>query len=279
MLYTTLISAESLARNQADCLIIDCRFSLADTDLGEKLYRQGHIAGARYAHLNRHLSREITPETGRHPLPDFDTLAAQLGLWGISEKSQVVVYDDTAGSFASRLWWLLRTLGHPKVAVLEGGIQAWLAAGELLETELSASSTAQFKPALIKANWSDIEQLQQALATGDTLLIDARAKERFDGVSEPIDPVAGHIPGSVNMPVSENLDALGFFLPVETLRKNYLSVMGETAPKRVTHSCGSGVVACFGVLAMEIAGLKGSKIYPGSWSEWIRDPTRGIATN
>ncbi len=279
MLYTTLISAESLARNQADCLIIDCRFSLADTDLGEKLYRQGHIAGARYAHLNRHLSREITPETGRHPLPDFDTLAAQLGLWGISEQSQVVIYDDTAGSFASRLWWLLRTLGHPKVAVLEGGIQAWLAAGELLETELSASSTAQFKPALIKANWSDIEQLQQALATGDTLLIDARAKERFDGVSEPIDPVAGHIPGSVNMPVSENLDALGFFLPVETLRKNYLSVMGETAPKRVTHSCGSGVFACFGVLAMEIAGLKGSKIYPGSWSEWIRDPTRGIATN
>ncbi len=279
MPYTTLISAESLARHQADCLIIDCRFSLADTDLGEKLYHQGHIAGARYAHLDRHLSREITPETGRHPLPDFDILAAQLGLWGISEQSRVVVYDDTAGSFASRLWWLLRTLGHPKVAVLEGGIQAWLTAGELLETDLPACSPAQFKPALIKANWSDIEQLQQALATGETLLIDARAKERFDGVSEPIDPVAGHIPGSVNMPVTENLDTRGFFLPVEALRKNYLSVMGEAAPEHVTHSCGSGVFACFGVLAMEIAGLKGSKIYPGSWSEWIRDPTRGIATN
>ena len=165
MPYTTLISTESLARHQADCLIIDCRFSLSDTDLGEKLYRQGHISGAHYAHLDRHLSRGITPKTGRHPLPDFDTLASQLGLWGISERSQVVVYDDAAGSFASRLWWLLRTLGHPKVAVLEGGIQAWLAAGELLETELPACSPAQFKPALIKANWLDIEPLQQVVGS------------------------------------------------------------------------------------------------------------------
>jgi thiosulfate/3-mercaptopyruvate sulfurtransferase len=273
-----IISVESLARNPGAWLIIDCRFSLADTNLGEQQYLEGHIPGARYAHLDEHLSGEITVETGRHPLPDFDKLVTQLGQWGVNEHSRVVAYDDASGSYASRLWWLLRTLGHTEVAVLDGGIQAWQAAGEKLEAGIPVHSPTQFKATLNREAWSDTRQLQQQLATGDCVLIDARAKQRFDGVTEPIDPVAGHIPGSVNMPVTENFDKNGFFLPAETLRENYLSVMSGATPEQVVHSCGSGVFACLGILAMEVAGLEGSRLYPGSWSEWIRDPERGVAT-
>lgn len=273
-----LISVESLAHNPGDYLIVDCRFSLSDTNLGEQQYLEGHIPGARYAHLDEHLSGKITAETGRHPLPDFNKLVTQLDQWGINEHSRVVVYDDASGSYASRLWWLLRALGHAEVAVLNGGIKAWQAAGEKLEAGIPVFSTVQFKAALNREAWSDTAQLLQQLATGDCVLIDARAKERFDGVTEPIDPVAGHIPGSVNMPVTKNFDSNGFFLPTETLRENYLSVMGKATPEQVIHSCGSGVFACLGILAMEIAGLKGSRLYPGSWSEWIQDPARGVAT-
>ena len=273
-----LISVESLAHSLGDHLIVDCRFSLADTNLGEQQYLEGHIPGARYAHLDEHLSGKITADTGRHPLPDFDKLVAQLGQWGIDEPSRVVVYDDASGSYASRLWWLLRTLGHTEVAVLDGGIQAWQAAGEKLEAGIPVYSPARFKAALNRRAWSDTTQLQQQLATGDCVLIDARAKERFDGVTEPIDPVAGHIPGSVNMPVTTNFDSNGFFLAAGTLRENYLDVMGGATPEQVIHSCGSGVFACLAILAMEIAGLNDSRLYPGSWSEWIRDPERGVAT-
>jgi thiosulfate/3-mercaptopyruvate sulfurtransferase len=274
-----LISVESLAGHPADHLIIDCRFSLADTRLGEQHYRKYHIPGARYAHLDTHLSGNITPDTGRHPLPDFDTLAAQCGQWGINTSSKVVVYDDAGGSYASRLWWLLRTLGHPQVAVLDGGFQAWQAAGNPLESEMPAYTPARFKATLNPDAWTDTESLQQQLASKDCVLIDARAKERFDGIKEPIDPVAGHIPGSINLPVTENFDTHGFFLPPESLRDNYLNKMGEAMPEQVIHSCGSGVFACLGILCMEVAGLNGSKLYPGSWSEWIRNPERKIATN
>jgi thiosulfate/3-mercaptopyruvate sulfurtransferase len=274
-----LISVESLASHPADHLIIDCRFSLADTRQGEQQYLNSHIPGARYAHLDTHLSGVITPDTGRHPLPDFDALTAQFGQWGINRPSKVVVYDDASGSYAARLWWLLRTLGHSQVAVLNGGFQAWQAAGEALETEVPTYAPTQFKAALNTDAWTDTERLQQQLASGDCVLIDARAKERFDGISEPIDPVAGHIPGSVNLPVTDNFDARGFFRSPEILRENYLNKMGEAIPEQVIHSCGSGVFACLGLLCMEISGLNGSKLYPGSWSEWIRDSEREIATN
>ncbi len=212
-------------------------------------------------------------------MPDFNTLTLQLGHWGIDESSKVVVYDNESGSYASRLWWLLRTLGHAQVAVLDGGYQAWQAAAEPLEAEVPAYASTQFNAVLNPDAWTDTPLLQQQLATKNCVLIDARAKERFDGISEPIDPVAGHIPGSVNLPVTENFDAQGFFLSPETLRDNYLNKIGETAPEQVIHTCGSGVFACLGILCMEIAGLNGSKLYPGSWSEWIRDPERKIATN
>ncbi|MCP3952687.1 MAG: sulfurtransferase [Desulfobacterales bacterium] len=276
-----LISAESLADRPTDYLVIDCRFSLADTDLGEQQYRQGHIPGAFYAHLDKHLSGKITPESGRHPLPEFESLLAQLEQWGINQQSRVVAYDNTAGghAYAARLWWLLRTLGISDVAVLNGGIEAWQAAGLSLVSGQAEAVPTQFKTLPDSNTWRDTAYIQEHLAKHECVVIDARAKERFDGLVEPIDPVAGHIPGSVNMPVSKNMDEQGFLLPVEALRENYLKVMGETAPDQVIHSCGSGVFACLGVLAMEIAGLSGSKIYPGSWSEWIREPARGVATS
>lgn len=279
MAYTTLISAQTLINQLADCQIIDCRFSLADTQLGEKLFAQGHIPGARYAHLDRDLSSTITPFSGRHPLPDFKDLATKLGQWGITEQTQVVVYDDTSGFFASRLWWLIRTLGHDHVAVLDGGVQAWQDAGQALNQTSLPHSPASFNPTPDQSAWIDVAGVQQGLNQHSCVLIDARARERFDGIEEPIDPIAGHIPGSVNLPSTDNLDHQGKFLPAKTIRENYLSVMSDFSPEQVIHSCGSGVFACFGVLAMEYAGLPGSKIYPGSWSEWIRDPSRPIGTS
>jgi thiosulfate/3-mercaptopyruvate sulfurtransferase len=274
--YTTLISVAELRHDLTNFLVIDCRFSLANTHLGEQQYQQGHIPGARYAHLDQHLSSPITPTSGRHPLPNFDQLIAQIKAWGINNHSQVIAYDDANGAYASRLWWLLRTLGHTEVAVLEGGIQAWLAAGLALESGFPESQNGNFEGRLDRQAWWDIDELQQHLTAKDGVLIDARAKERFDGISEPIDPVAGHIPGSVNRFIGDNLDSNGFFLDADKLREQYQQLIGNTDPSQVIHSCGSGVFACFGILSMEIAGLKGSKLYPGSWSEWILDPARGV---
>lgn len=277
MTYHTIISAEALSL-LSNCIIIDCRFSLADNEQGERLYRQGHIPGAFYAHLDHDMSSDITPQSGRHPLPDFADLMHKLGQWGITPETQVVVYDDTSGFFASRLWWLLRTLGHTEVAVLDGGIQAWVTRGLALEQSIPAETPSTFTAAINDGSWVDTSDIQQGLQAHSLLLIDARARERFDGINEPIDPIAGHIPGSVNLPSTDNLDENGHFLPSEKIRANYRAVMSDFPSQQAVHSCGSGVFACFGVLAMEYAGLPGSKIYPGSWSEWIRDPARPIAT-
>ena len=273
-----LVSTEALAQNPANYLPVDCRFSLAEPEQGEQLYAQGHIPGARYAHLDRHLSSPITAITGRHPLPDFAKLTEQLGAWGIDENAHVVAYDDQSGFFASRLWWLLRTLGHHRVSVLDGGIQAWQALDQPLTAELPKIRPVPFTPVLDRQAWKDVDALQFCLAENSCLLIDARTRERFAGIEEPIDPVAGHIPGAVNMPITENLDNRGCFLPATALRDHYRALMGDMQPEQVVHSCGSGVFACHGILAMEIAGLHGSKLYPGSWSEWIRSPERPVAT-
>lgn len=278
MPYTTLISAAELSRQLENCLVIDCRFSLADTQQGEQAYLRAHIPGARYAHLDRDLSSPITPSSGRHPLPDFERLIDKVQAWGITNNSQVIAYDDANGAYASRLWWLLRTLGHTNVAVLEGGFQAWEAANYALESTPPECQKTEFTAHLDRQAWWDIDTLQQHLAAKDCVLIDARAKERFDGISEPIDPIAGHIPGSVNLFIGDNLDQQGFFLSPSQLRAQYLQCTADIKPSQTIHSCGSGVFACFGILAMEVAGLRGSKLYPGSWSEWIRDPARGVAT-
>lgn len=279
MTYATLISAPTLHQqlNNPDWIIVDCRFSLADTETGAKAYRHGHIPNARYAHLDKDLSSAITDFTGRHPLPNFTLLAKKLGDWGIANTSQVVVYDDAGGAFAGRLWWLLRSIGHDKVAVLDGGIKHWQKQGLPITTVLPKVKSATFRPYLNEAAWLSALQVQNSLAQKSICLIDARTPERYRGEQEPIDPVAGHIPGALNRPFQLNLNSNGLFLPAEQLRGQFNRLIGANASEQVVHYCGSGVTACHNLLAMEHAGLTGSKLYAGSWSEWIRNKNRGVA--
>jgi thiosulfate/3-mercaptopyruvate sulfurtransferase len=279
MTYTTLISAATLHQhlNNPDWIIVDCRFSLADTEAGAKAYRHGHIANARYAHLDKDLSSRITDFTGRHPLPDFALLAKKLGDWGIGNNTQVVAYDDAGGAFAGRLWWLLRCIGHDKVAVLNGGIKHWQKQGFPITTTLPKIKPATFRPYLNEAVWLNALQVQNSLARKSICLIDARTPERYRGEQEPIDPVAGHIPGALNRAFQLNLDGNGLFLSAEQLCEQFNRLIGTTAPEQVVHYCGSGVTACYNLLAMEHAGLTGSKLYAGSWSEWIRNKNRTVA--
>lgn len=281
MTYKTLISAETLNQHLTDpnWVIFDCRFSLAEPEAGGSAYRHGHIPGARYVHLDKDLSSAITDHTGRHPLPNFTVLAQKLGNWGVSNRSQVVVYDDVGGAFADRLWWLLRVLGHDNVAVLDGGIKHWQKQGFALTTALPAVNATTFRPYLNNELWLDAIQVQNSLARKSICLIDARPPERYRGEQEPIDPVAGHIPGALNRPFQLNLDSQGLFLTPDALRSQFKQLIGSTAPEQVVHYCGSGVTGCHNLLAMEHAGLTGSKLYAGSWSEWIRDKNRNVATN
>ncbi len=280
MSYTTLIPAEKLNQHLDDrnWIIFDCRFSLADADAGASAYRKGHIPHARYAHLNNDLSSAVTDQTGRHPLPDFSLLEKKMSLWGVSNQCQVIAYDDAGGAFAGRLWWLLRCLGHENVAVLDGGIKQWRQLGYALTTALPTVKPAIFKATLNKTYWLHSAQVRDQLAAKTIKLIDARTPERYRGEQEPIDPVAGHVPGALNRPFQLNLDKRGLFLSSEELRRQFKQLLADTPPEKTVHMCGSGVTACHNVLAMEHAGLSGSKLYPGSWSEWIRDRNRGVAT-
>ncbi len=280
MNYTTLISAEILNQqfNSSNWVIVDCRFSLTDTEAGAKAYRHGHIPNSRYAHLDKDLSSAITDFTGRHPLPDFALLAKKLGQWGITNNSQVVAYDDAGGAFAGRLWWLLRCMGHDKVAVLDGGIKQWQKLGLPITTALPTVKPATFRPYLNDTAWLNALQVQNSLARKSICLIDARTPERYRGEQEPIDPVAGHVPGALNRAFQLNLDNKGLFLSADKLREQFKRLIGDTSPQQVVHMCGSGVTACHNLLAMEHAGLTGSKLYAGSWSEWIRNKNRPVAT-
>lgn len=279
MTHNTLISAATLNENinNPKWVIIDCRFSLANSDAGSFAYRHGHLPNARYAHLNNDLSSATTDFTGRHPLPNFTLLTNKLGAWGISNDTQVVVYDDAGGAFAGRLWWLLNSLGHPKVAVLNGGIENWLKQGYPLTTTLPTITPTPFRPYLNPTYWLTATQVQNKLAKKSICLIDARTPERYRGEQEPIDPIAGHISGALNRPFQLNLDNTGLFLSAQSLHSQFKKLIGTTAPEQIVHYCGSGVTACHNLLAMEIAGLTGSKLYAGSWSEWIRDKNRGVA--
>ena len=283
MILGTLIDAEGLAAHlgDGDWRIFDCRFDLTNTERGAKAYAMAHIPGAYYAHLDHDLSGTITPTKGRHPLPHPDTLSTWFGQHGISPETQVIAYDDSGGNMAVRLWWLLRWFGHRKVALLDGGWQAWEAMALPQETITPSKPRAvEFVGA---PEWHDIvetEQIEQQLCDQrqHVQLLDVRTGERFRGEAEPIDPIAGHIPGAINLPLQMNLDAQGFFKDVATLRHIYLTVLGDTDPRQVALMCGSGVTACHSLLAMEIAGLHGAKLYAGSWSEWIRDTERPVAT-
>jgi len=277
MKFTTIVSADQLAQHLHDpqWVVFDCRFALTRPESGREAYAKSHIPGARYAHLNQDLSGPVTPTSGRHPLPDALSLARKLGLWGVDKSKQVVVYDDSFGSMAVRLWWLLRWLGHDAVALLDGGFPTWVRQGRALAAELPAIRPAAFLATPDGTLWVDSGAMLEALRA-NAVIVDARPDERYSGLFEPLDKVAGHIPGSVNAPFEDNLDARGNFLPAEELRALYTSLFRGVPPDEVIHMCGSGVTACHNLLALEIAGMPGGKLYAGSWSEWITDPSRPI---
>jgi len=277
---TTLVTTDSLAAHLTDpqWVVVDCRFNLAQPEAGELAYAQGHIPGARYAHLDRDLSAPRHAASGRHPLPDPALLAARFSQWGIGANTQVVVYDEGAGAFAARLWWLLRWLGHAAVAVLDGGFQAWTGRGLPIESKIPRSVAQPFsiKPALSQpVDTIFVAAMQHAKRDR---LIDVRAAARFTGQSEPIDNVAGHIPGAVNIPFDRNLTEQGTFRAPEQLHALYSPLVPPHGMENVVVMCGSGVTACHTLLALEQAGLHGAKLYAGSWSEWITDPSRSVAT-
>ncbi|MBE0613622.1 MAG: sulfurtransferase [Burkholderiales bacterium] len=279
MKFTTLVSPEQLEAHLRDpqWLIFDCRFALTRPESGRQAYVKAHIPGARYAHLEEDLCGPITPASGRHPLPDPNLLADKLGRWGVDGDKQVVVYDDSFGAMAVRLWWLLRWLGHDAVALLDGGFPAWQRQGRELGADTPLIQPAAFRAAPDDNLWIDSPAMLQALEQ-KRVIIDARAEERFSGFIEPLDKVAGHIPGTLNSPYEDNLDMRGNFLKAEELRALYEPLLGGSPPNEAIHMCGSGVTACHNLLAMEIAGMPGGKLYVGSWSEWITDPSRPIAT-
>lgn len=279
--WSTLISAAALHEHLHDgnLVIVDCRFELGKPEAGRLAYKTAHLPGAVYAHLDEDLSSAITAQSGRHPLPDIKTFSATLGRWGIDSSKQVIAYDaDNGAMAAARLWWLLRWLGHQQVAVLDGGIKHWQASG----LEVTSSSfdpvqrvfTAQVNSEMLVA----ADEVAQRAAQTDWCVLDARAAERYAGEVEPLDPVAGHVPGALNHPFAGNLTSDGRFLPKSTLRTQFTNTVGATTPRHIINMCGSGVTACHNVLALEYAGLHGSKLYAGSWSEWSKDRDRPVAT-
>jgi len=275
-----LIDVATLAhRNDAlGWVVVDCRFNLLDPAAGRAAYEQGHIPGARYAHLDDDLARPPTAAEGRHPLPEPGRLAATLGAWGIAPGHAVVAYDEGSGAIAARLWWLLRWLGHTAAFVLDGGFAAWQAAGLPVEQSLPVWQPRRYPvPATLSRVAVDTAELLARQAAGD-VLVDARGAARYRGEQEPIDSAAGHIPGARNRPFSSNVTPENRFRPAAELKTELFALLGERAPEQLIAMCGSGVTACHLLLAMDVAGLPGGKLYAGSWSEWIRDPVRPIAT-
>ena len=278
--FTTLIGVDALRALQASPLpplVLDASFDLGDVAAGETAFAAGHVPGSLYVHLDRDLCAAKTGKNGRHPLPDRAAFARTAGTLGVTPETQVVALDRNGGAYAARLWWMLRWLGHAEVAVLDGGYKAWVAAGGVPEagTEPRRADAPPYpeRPSLV----ATIESDALARSLGRTMLLDARSPERFRGEKEPIDPVAGRIPGAFNRFHAANLLPGGLFKPAEVLREELSALLGTRPPGEVVHSCGSGVTACHNLLAMEHAGLAGSKLYPGSWSEWSSDPARPIA--
>jgi len=274
-----LVSAQDLRRIQkeSNCLVVDCRFALNKPEAGYQAYLKGHIPGAVYAHLDDDLSSPVTRSSGRHPLPEAEKFALFLGRSGWEPGKSLIVYDDASGAIASRLWWLMKYFGHNCAALLNGGIQAWQAAGFQLESgKISVparpAANLQVCDGLVIAT----PEIVSGLDKKEIVLVDARAQKRFEGKVEPIDAVAGHIPGALNYPCDRNLSEDGLFKTTDEVRSGLLKLTGDPAAQNLVHMCGSGVTACQNIFAAELAGLNDSKLYVGSWSQWIRDPSRPV---
>lgn len=275
-----LITARELATLLHDpaLLVVDCRFDLGDTHWGRRGYDAAHLPGAVYAHLDRDLSGPVTSGSGRHPLPSPDAFAATLAAWGVTVATRVVAYDQGPGPYAARLRWLLRASGHDRAQVLDGGLAAWKAAGLSLTDELAPRAATPPRPPREFQGWLSTAQVDAGLRDGSLRLVDARGADRFAGRNETIDPVPGRVPGAVNHPFAGNLGADGTFLPATTLAERWRATLGRFSPQEAAMMCGSGVTACHNLLALELAGLSGARLYAGSYSEWIRDPARAVAT-
>lgn len=279
MTFTTLISVTELAASLNDpaFVLFDCRHELTNPQFGTRAYGESHLPGARFAHVDRDLSAPPSGTNGRHPLPEPAAFVDWLERMGVSNDRQVIGYDSAGGVYAARLWWMLRWLGHERVAVLNGGWNAWLQANHPVTQEAPRPARACFvaKPQPLAV---DVGHVLAHLNGPGMLLVDARSNDRFHGQNETIDPVGGHIPGARNRFFRDNLDASGRFKAPELLRAEFLQTIGDASSAEVVHQCGSGVSACHNLLAMEIAGLKGSRLYPGSWSEWVANRDRPVAT-
>ena len=274
-----LIDPQMLAEqlDRPDWVVVDCRFRLTRPEAGQALYQQGHIPGARYAHLDDDLAAPPQPNDGRHPLPNPEIFVSTLESWGISNSSIVTVYDDASGAIAARLWWMLRWIGHESVFVLDGGIQAWERAGLPLEISQPIWESTKFLLHEVHEEWVvQADEILNEMEQG-AILVDARSRDRFCGVSEPIDPVAGHVPGAVNYPFSEALDSIGLMRNSKELQQD-LEAFAK-GDRGLIAMCGSGVTACHLLLALRVAELGDGRAYIGSWSQWIRNDDHLIATD
>lgn len=280
MAYTTLIDAPTLAKHLANSnwVIFDCRFSLKMPAQGREEYKHGHIPGAVYADLDLDLAAPQGPATGRHPLPEVDAFTGWLRRCGVNNHSQVVVYDANGAMFAARLWWMLRWLNHDNVAVLDGGWPAWVAGSYPTSREIPQPEAGDFAGEPDQGKWVTSQEVEELVRSNSKAkqIVDARVEPRFKGEFEPIDPIAGHIPGACNYPCGANVDDQGRFHAAAQLRDRFHSLFAGRSPGEIINMCGSGVTACRNILAMEIAGWPGTKLYVGSWSEWITDPQRSI---
>jgi thiosulfate/3-mercaptopyruvate sulfurtransferase len=278
-MYTTLVSAEELARHLDDpqWVVCDCRHDLADYTSGARAYQESHVPGARFLHLDEDLSGPKTGLNGRHPLPHPRTFALRLGALGIDNTKQVVAYDASGGYYAARLWWMLRWVGHLKAAVLDGGWDAWTRRSLPVTSDIPLVQPTAFTPQYRTELSVDAAFVASHLSDDSIAIVDARSPDRFRGENETLDPVGGHIPGAVNRFFKLNLEADGRFKDPDILRSDFLRVLGKREPKAAVHQCGSGVTACHNLLAMEHAGLPGTRLYAGSWSEWVSDRSRPVA--
>lgn len=282
-----IISVQALAAhlNDADYLIFDCRYDLTQPDAGHRAFAAAHIPGAQYVNLDADLSGVKTGGNGRHPLPAPEDFIATLRRWGVDAAKTIVVYDGAGAMFAARLWWMLKWVGLQRVAVLDGGWQHWLQGGHPRSATTGPRPATNFKAAPDASRLVLVDEVlrhvktRSAAGRANFQLLDARSPARFRGEGETLDPVAGHIPGALNRFYQDNLNAQGLFKSAEALRDEFLALLGDNPPQAIVHQCGSGVTACHNVLAMEIAGLGGSRLYAGSWSEWCADPSRPVQTN